>query len=608
MIRQRILYSLFLTLLAAALTLGGCASDPGVHGGFTDEGPPDRPNNPGTPASTTEEPVPDPTGPGATAPAGTTIEFITPRSVNVQQDTRAELAVRLVQGDAPVPDVNIDFRIPDDQIPAAAGSSLANARARTDADGRAAVELRTGTLAAQFQVRVSVPSNADVEPVTFVVRVADKDSSDYIIQALYDGPRQLETVHLFLYFDRPRLCSTIRGSYPNDPGDGETAWYSPELTGIRNNDIPAHPHTIELDEEPMQFVVAYGTINGRAVTYGCADGLPIDNIVGQEIQVDVPMIDLYPIVSGTYSVDTVLSIYDALPGNIRTVLDLIFGFFEDPAGALVGIIESIAGSQIPGSVRPLVIGLVNDLLREVLPSGYTNFADAALEVRDIFQNLELGGEIEITREPDVNGLLPGPNTVVFDAIYITFQGDRFDEDLSLLGYRPIEGDFTGSIQLGGRGLGFDHALQIDPFDMTFRYGQILVYVIERIILPEFFGVEGFEAFIREFIDCQEIAQSCGGLSNTCLQICNSAISALADTIRDQFLALEADTTNTFILQTPDEQPCPLIDNNDNFQIDAMGRRTPTSARCQWRGQFRWSAQSGANEEMPGNFYGTLRRR
>ena len=121
-----------------------------------------------------------------------------------------KLRVQLVDANgAPVVNSDISFEITESD---AEGTQLTSARASTDAEGIAEVDLKTGASSGTARVTAST-SDPDVNIVEFLIDVRSKSAADLEVNFLEVGDTDLKKVDVFL-FDSNTSCDAFLNNPP----------------------------------------------------------------------------------------------------------------------------------------------------------------------------------------------------------------------------------------------------------------------------------------------------------------------------------------------------------------------------------------------------------
>jgi len=164
---------------------------------------------------------------------------------------------------------------------------------------------------------------------------------------------------------------------------------------------------------------------------------------------------------------------------------------------------------------------------------------------------------------------------------------------SVTGTDPLTADIE--VQLVEK----NHKLAIAQHDLDIRFGVLIDFTLERVLMPLLFGdgedglpqVDTFEKLIgallagRPCLDaagtscCASFATNLSGQAGVTLSAsaiegaCDALVTQGAAYIRDFLLGLDG-ATGGFTIGTPTDQPCAIVDSDGNMKYDALGRSRP----------------------------------
>jgi len=170
-------------------------------------------------------------------------------------------------------------------------------RTLTTKDGLAETVVHGGFQPVDFDVRIDVPNDDTVEPITVRVHIQPKDAADYIIRVEYPGLIVLDQVEVTLY-ENDRTCDSLVESPTADPSD-DVAWTSlvilPDLVGsLPERGLIVPPAvTFEYAVARAKAVDGMGGSLDYFATFGCQDTIPLPQ-EPTAILIEIPMHDLLP--------------------------------------------------------------------------------------------------------------------------------------------------------------------------------------------------------------------------------------------------------------------------------------------------------------------------
>lgn len=469
---------------------------------------------------------------------------------------------------------------------------------------------------------------------------SNADTSDYTIRVTYDGPVTLNEVEVLLY-DVDRLCETLVED-PKEPPSDDTAWTTLVILPDAEGNIPERglnvPQDVVLHYAVARGMPSHGEGGGRDyyATFGCQDRIPeVDPTSATVIEID--MHNLWPQVEGTYQITSEGDTLTKIPYQIRPLEKSIEEFIAKPGLGMLRLIAlSSAGYQywqkepwaslfecrgkpwrsigycgeiVPTSLGQMAARILEENVEANL-SGILGVDDASIREllepgEDVFENAEsftMTGNLDITQDPDSEGLLGDTNSTVFNRITWTWEENDRTVDLreeSFIGGENIEASVVFHPDDPGR-----YSLDIAPFKLSLNYGELLIWVLEGVIFPEFIhkNIDSFEDLFSELVDCASLSSRlmCEGefandpscrptlafavpaIEPNCYELKKTAIEA----IESWWLSLIPPEQEFFYrIGTPPYNPCrmsfPPRDNDSKIQ--ALGG-SALPDRCEWEGE------------------------
>jgi hypothetical protein len=592
-------------------------------------------------------------------------------AVDLTFNSGGQLRVKLLNGSGDaVANASVTFDLDPRE---AQGTRLDASSAVTDASGIATLQIQAGQQEGVADVTVST-SNNTVTPINFLIGVSPKDAASYRVTFTHNGAADLKQIKVYL-FENSVTCANVRE----------------DLARGRDDD-PATSPTLTAESTSLGLALADGTLptvifpaipNGRAYTvsahafdrmneeveaaFGCKDGNDAVND-GRSVDVVVPLIDNLPIVKGEYNVTHTFDLREALPENVRMIVDIIGRIATNPGSFIIGTFDGSGNSNqdglihvlldfLPdgdfkdtissfidsGLVGPTLTDMINDLLEDFIdnnaPAWVSNTIDITGDIYETLQRFRVVGKIYINETPeiqvdasgDVVGILPADSgRQLWNEIIVYWQGDCdanapptcSERSLSPadLGTNAsvVDGTFDGTVLQyiadGEKARG----LVINQHTLSLNYGVLLLAIIERIILPSIFGqnVTSVNDALNSIIDCDDLAQSAadaigGGnnIRNVVTSLCNSLLSEASDSIRDYMLnELTFEGENNFLLGTPDGKPCRLREPAV-YSGDWIGKPLPYVEKMgEEMTECEWDVRLKFSEtnivEMDGSFHGS----
>lgn len=549
---NRTLRALMAIAFSGSLLAAGCAEDTGSLG--TDPLVPDT----GTELDT---------GPDGDTPVEELgrLEYASAESFTLESFETATASVRYVTADGePIADARIDF---DFDSASAGGALVQPSRVDTDGDGRASTTIRAGSEAASFTVTASVNGNDEVTPLTFEVITEVADVVEYVFEfEANDYPFQLDETLYYLYEGSSKDCADAFASRNNpDFPANDSAAESDTQPARSNNEFDDVRKVYETTDPRVTYVIAFAMRDDVAYGYACTDGLPQNAETGDVIPVPLNMQPLWPDISGTYDIYNDFNLVSALPVNVQGIIGDVGTLFSSPGSFLV---EVVAGTYLnldldglPGWARTALISGIDGLFDQFITGTVRDVFDSGDEIIATLTSFKLDGDLELGA-PDENGSLGSANTISLSRLFLDLPTLGLEDALYNVN-EAFDGQFDASIDFYVDGNLVGYQLIIDPYSLDLNYGEVIAFIIEKILLPEIFedpSVNSFGGLLNELINCQSLADGItdtGWINNTLTSICGDLLNAGGNIIRDQLTGLSSNSGDSFQLQTNPQLVCPL---------------------------------------------------
>ncbi len=515
------------------------------------------------------------------------------------------------------------------------GSPVATIDAKssgTNAEGVASVKVTTYDRVGQFALKAKAVSNKfSIPPLYFDIVVNPKSVEPLTVKLQYQGASQpqLFKVYLFLQDNHHEPgCMDLdpTGNLPMaEKASGELTSSTQSAKFMGFSDLTP--------DNPLMFtIIATGyNHNGPVLAYGCDD---LEGMVefGKSTIVTIVLKDVPPKYVGTYDVVNHFDMISALPDDIEQVVNIVIDFFNSPTAGLMSFSDPNDPdinelTFLGGIVQQVVDAILYSLLKDNV-GGDIWFTGK--DVGNILRNIEIHSTIKIKKEPDATGYIPMDATeekwhTVSLQWTLGEDCNPLDPDCGLksFSFNAIGQDVVIS-QFDARiALNMDQFVNQSVFDklviykhpLNFKYGAFLNFMIEKFVLPMVAGdgsdgmpvIDSYDKFFMSLVggkaclqanNCCEtfsesIAAQAGDWAKGMIKTgCDMLIPLAADYLRNFLLGLDANTGDTFTLATKGEDgnqgtspetavPCTLFDDDNNQEIDTLGRKEPESMRCQW---------------------------
>ncbi len=557
------------------------------------------------------------------------------------------LQVRYTENGKAVQNVLVQFQIQGDPNIAALTASTS----KTDAMGVATISAQAFSLPGQVAVLVTLAADQNVSHLRFDLTVTPKGRVPLIVQLRYNGMRPINTVELLLF--RQRANTMVRcinvDPYAIQPGAdlSSTETKTPIAYSVNFSHFP------NLDKDTPQnytiLAVGYegqGDQKGPPLAWDCIDGTGDQAVsvafagstsVSMELN-DLPL-RICPVDRPDcgYEFDNFFDIVSILPDEVAGPVNTVLDFFDEPSATLVSMICRFGGdvnaleelcklifndpnnpctNQASGCFTALgtvafdlIDSAITGLIEDNLPGAFGMGQD----VRRLLKELNLRATVTFNGEPDGAGYLAAENTLMewhslrYRWSYGALEGGAScpvgDKDCgwqsynlqSLLGLSNVmTSQFSGVVQN-------EVNLSVEPFPLDLKYGALINFVLEKIVLPLLTGdqnVTTYEAFIGTLAGgsqcmisddfsrcCENFGQ---GISDTqtyrdiAKAGCNALIGLAGEFLRSQLVNLSIGTDAAFTLST--QAPCRMFDNDNDMILDQIGLQVsePQDKRCIWK--------------------------
>lgn len=261
----------------------------------------------------------------------------------------------------------------------------------------------------------------------------------------------------------------------------------------------------------------------------CLDNIEIRNDVVNERELLLQLIPLSPI--GTYDVTSNWDFTEALAdsGAVGATIVRVLDIFENPGRAIynevINLVRNLVGGIISGTIDTFlsITGLddtfenmINDFIDD--SSVLSRIFQAGRDVRDVVANLEVQSEMTIGKI-DSSYEFRATDNWLGVTLYWRWNCDDTDPpdcgaiDLSVDGNGEIGSLGVLSSEWNGRVVAYNQ-LQVDTHTLSLRYGRLIIYILNDILLPELTDGNAnslTEAFAY-WIGCDSLADSLTGSS------------------------------------------------------------------------------------------------
>jgi len=368
---------------------------------------------------------------------------------------------------------------------------------------------------------------------------------------------------------------------------------------------------------------------------------------GDQTVVTMKLWDIPPSILGRWNIDSNFDLTSGLPDTVDKILDIIIGLFTSPTGELLKLLcdEKEIGINIGGEIcgwifadaddpvlgeygmiGTFVVGIIDNIIVNLIatncpykddPDRCTKIYFGVAEVGAILQKFRILSEMNCEREPTMDWANPEAGAIIQlgdcteqwrTVIFRWTLGkdcDPTDEDCGnmyfSLGSIPgledaIAADISGAVIDG-------EYLQIDKHSVNLKYGALINFALEKILLPQVFGsngdgtglpaVDSYEDLLGSLLAgrqclngmtcCDDFAATIEakypgyGLGVLSEGACDALIDVAVGYLRDQLNLLDT-TPENFKLGTPVDNPALMIDNDSDMHFDTIGTKMDL---CTW---------------------------
>ncbi len=425
-----------------------------------------------------------------TAPRLTDEFFMVPATapnlmVNVTESIPLEVFLYSKKTGDAVASQTIDYEI----VTGADGVTLGSLSAPTGEEGNASVDLRVGSTAATVTVRADHPSSNAVE---FTVEIVPLEVGGLRVTPVNTAPTimDLSNVEVRLYKNEDFSCEEFRPLF-GQPDPLQTQIAPTAGQPVQFSDLSARTAFVLTGLARGE----YGQLAGAA----CLDGVHVTGDQVRDVELLLQLIPLNPV--GTYEVVSHWDFTEAIAetGTVGSIIVRVLNIFENPGQAIydeiIALVDALVGGIISGAIDTFLsltglddkfADLINDFIagNEVL----TKIFQAGSDLRDVIANLEVHSELTIGKLSS-NYEFRGSDNWHGITLYWRWNCDA--NSPPDCGAIPLVVDSSGEIgSLGvlssewtGRITAYDQ-LQIDTHTVSLRYGRLIIYILEEVILPE----------------------------------------------------------------------------------------------------------------------------
>ncbi len=567
--------------------------------------------------------------------------------LQLNQNSVRKVAVRLVVDGEPTANAPIRFLLKDPVAASGLGEVLLEV-ALTDENGVATTEVKAGSQTGVFDVVASV---AEADPTVIVPKFFE-----FHVLSKAKGPLTI-TPH-YLGSNNPMDYSDIRIRLVQQAAPGQPAcqdldlgdvlptaqWESPPIGWDKPWAVTYPPFLTWVQKEqsktgqPITFTVlgiARKTSADQVRAGGCLDtGVQVawnpQTMALEGDSVTVIVKDLPPRIVGTYEMTTVLDLLSVLPDSVEFAFKAIFDILSDPIAGILSLACKLGGSSLdsfcglifenPKSPAiddlkqpfgALIVKLLDSILFLYLPKDVQQGLTAGADLGKILTNLEVGGVIEIQKEPGADGKLSKAYTrdEWMSVTYKWSLGQPCSPKDPACGKKTISfAQFQNEAIVGHFDMtrdGILSTIDIAKHGLLVKWGALVSFLVQKQLLPLLTGnpkVDSFEMMIKSLLAGQQCVAKdtcCADFAKDLAKqqslvgesfltgVCETLVKLGAGFIEAQLATLDVDTSKgeAMTIWTDD---CPIFDDDQNMIIDTLGKQ---ALPCKWNMTFKVGGNS-----------------
>ncbi len=431
---------------------------------------------------------------------------------------------------------NITYEI----LEASPETSLSAKNASTDVEGAASVDVRLGATGTVL-VLADHPSANGVE---FVVEIVPLSTGDIEVSIVNTAPSitQMYDTQVRLYRADSFSCDEFRPLFGQDPGIVEG-------TAPTVDDVVTFEDLGTL-QDFLITGIALGD-QGQIVAAACEDNVVVRKDQVTDVELLMQLIPLNPV--GKYDVTAFWDFTDALAdsGTVGSTIVRVLNIFQNPGEAIYNEVIALIGNFFGNAISWVIDFLADSLgAADFLKNTINNFIegnealrkirDAGRDLRDVVANLEVHSELTIGKLNSTYEFRGADNWL---GVVLYWRWDCDANSPPDCGAIDLAADSAGEIaDLGvlssewtGRVVGYNQ-LQIDTHSLTLRYGRLIIYILNDVIIPRITdnNANSLSEAFAYWIGCADIASSIGDISALGFNLseaqiegfCTSAVSTI----------------------------------------------------------------------------------
>jgi hypothetical protein len=435
---------------------------------------------------------------------------------NVTESVDIKVFLYEVGNQQPASDKSIAFEViesSDGQNP-----SLSALNSYTDGTGKSTVDLRLGAAEGQVKVRAQHENSNAVE---FTVNVTPMATGDLEVELVNTGAAvmQLQNIDVRVYRNSEYSCSEFRPLRQRENGELLTQV-------VPNTNQSAEFEGMSANNRYLVTAVGMGD-RGQIAAGGCLEDISITEDQTTKKELILQLVPLNP--AGRYDVTSNWDFTQALEesGVVGQTIVRILDIFENPGRAIydeiINLINSAVGGIISGTLDTFLdLTGLDDQFENMINNFIENndalrqIRDAGRDLRDVVADLEVHSELTIGKLGS-DYEFRGTDNWLGVTLYWRWNCDASsppdcgaidlvaDANGQLGSLGVVSSEWTGRVASYNQ-------LQIDQHPQTLRYGRLIIYILNDVIIPEVTNGNAnslSEAFAY-WIGCADLADSITG--------------------------------------------------------------------------------------------------
>ena len=560
------------------------------------------------------------------------------------------------------PDVDVEFVLKD---PATTVGDVLAQDVPTDDKGEATSEAKSANKEGVFHILARVPEDPDCNTLEFILHVQSKAKANLQVTLHYIGasdPNGFGELKVRL-IKQEKLgqpaCKDLDLGGQLPPAVLESPnlkWDTPwniSYAGFASQ-LPKSGEPVAFTVVGLAWKAGTGSLSGQPLAGGCVDtGATVKyDPVSKSMDGDSVLVDVYdipPRLKGVYDLTSHLDLVSILPDPIENVLKIVLDIVSDPVAGILslacklggGKLDSLCGYIFENPKSPnikdlaqpfggIIVKFLDAILLSFLPEQVKTGLATGADLADILTNLEIGGTIEFTQEPDGTGFLDKAyakqtwTSVTYkwslgaacnaqdpNCGKKTFNIEAFQQDAIVGSFDLWRNAIKSEVKIG------QHALAV-------KWGALVNYLVQKQLLPALTfdkknpnapPIDSYAKLIKSLL----AGKACL-LKDTCCDEFGAQLAAKQSLLKKDFLAgsceliitlgtgfLESQllaldgktgdpTKGSGLLLAADK--CAIFEINADQKIDAIGNKTQP---CLWDMTL---TIGGKPEPIKSKFYAT----